>query len=155
MSIPYPYLVRQHQKSDMGFIVDSWTESWHGSTMREVRYRYFRDPCRARINDIVRRNYVLVACDPENPDHIFGYIVYNPESRVVHYMYVTVTRRKTGLARELFQKALGEFTDLWFFTHLTRVGYKLAHTRGGEYNPCLLWYIQSGGNHEGKGTQAD
>ena len=48
---------------------------------------------------------VWVACNPDDPDQIFGYLVGEP--RVLHYIYVKAPFRRNGIARKLVARCFG------------------------------------------------
>ena len=47
----------------------------------------------------------LVACDPENPDSIFGFII-GDRGPIVHYAFVKYAARKMGIATALLHQFL-------------------------------------------------
>jgi hypothetical protein len=138
---PFPVLFRPAEPGDLGYIVHSWLESFHAGNpqMRLVRMGRFKNPMRRAIHTLLATSTVVMACDPEQPSHLYGFIAAEMVgvSPVVHYCYVSQLRRSVGLARGLAAEALRSMGgSAWSeFTHLTYVGGKIAERQGIEFNP--------------------
>lgn len=144
----YPHSVRQSNGGDIGFIVSSWTESWHKNSpeMRHVRFGVYRNAMRRRVVGFLERCTTLVACVPEDSSHILGWVCAERRNGVgvVHYVYVAQARREQGLAALLVRSALERIEaplEGWVYTHPTYLGARIANRRGhsGNYNPCVAW----------------
>lgn len=74
----------------------------HDDTKFMTRERYFSSYKR-HINKLVENSMVLLACDPDTPSQIYGYIVYQKlgDFPIVHYAYTKHIYRKLGLMRRL------------------------------------------------------
>lgn len=97
---------REPTEGDVGFILNSWLKSSRDVGERvhmtnPTFYGGYRDECCEKI----KRGYVTIACDPEDPDHIFGWLCWAPPD-TVHYVYVKHPYRKKGLAKSLIATAL-------------------------------------------------
>lgn len=106
---------------DLPLILSSW--------IRTVRPRnFFRSLSNSAITNhvetvikpLISCEEVLVACDNQHQDQIFGYIVGNQSLRIMHMVYMRITFRRFGyateLARELFG-AIGDDADAIMYTH--------------------------------------
>jgi hypothetical protein len=145
MTPPFPVSIRPAEATDLGFIVGGWLESYHAGNapMRAVRFGRYKPPMRRLIHDILGRSTVLVACDPEAPDHLEGFVVGAMAGSVpvLHYVYVKQTRRKYGLAQMLSAAALEKLgvERWWEHSHTTYVGTRIADAKGIAFNPFLAY----------------
>lgn len=144
------YTLRPANEGDLGFIVHSWTESWHKNSpeMRQVRFGVFRNAMRRRAVGFATRCVTLVACDPDDHSHVLGWACVEMRGGigVVHYVYVREMRRERGLASTLVRSALERAGCAagapWVFTHATYIGARVAGRKGHGcegYNPVLTW----------------
>jgi GNAT superfamily N-acetyltransferase len=144
------FALRPSNEGDLGFIVHSWTESWHRNSpeMRQVRFGVFRNAMRRRAVSFAARCTTLVACDPGDHSHVLGWACVEQRGGlgVVHYVYVRETRREHGLAAHLVRQALARAGCAegapWVFTHATYVGVRIAGRKGhgcDGYNPVITW----------------
>lgn len=74
---------------------------------------------RSLIHDLLPRCHTLVACQPEHPDQVYGYLVHGP-GRVMHWIYVKDIFRRAGVATRLMVEAFGDFKDRIYYTHGSR-----------------------------------
>lgn len=107
-------LIRPVETADVNFIFNSWLKSYrHGSYFAKkirdtVFYKYHHMVCDAILRRPTTR--VLMACDPEDPSVIYGYLVYEKLNTdlhnwgyVLHYAYVKSPFRKLGVGAELLK----------------------------------------------------
>lgn len=108
-----PVLHRQMRPEDAPFVFGTWTR-WvrsYGRWLRLLPDRVFFNASRgyrAHVEQVVARSRVLVACDPDAPEVIFGYAVAEPP-RLLHMVYVRGDMRRrwrigSDLARALIPK---------------------------------------------------
>ena len=101
VSIP-PVRVRPAHAGDVGFIIDTWRQSFREESylFRYNRDLYFR-LMSMHITGLMKGAgaMLLVACDPSDEDTIVGFVALTgPE---LHYVYVRDSFRKHGVARLL------------------------------------------------------
>lgn len=93
---------------DKDFIYSSWLRSYRPSKANvgldsDVYYERHSN----RINAILQRagTRVVVASNPEDDDHLFGYIVFEIQATktILHYIYVKQSYRQLGLARRMLE----------------------------------------------------
>ena len=120
---PYPFAIRPSCEGDLGFLLSSWSESWHRGSpdMRAVRFAIYKLPMRRRVLALLERSTVLVACVPDDADHILGWACVEKRAGagVVHYAYTVQGRREHGLAATLLREAFARLdvsTEHWSFT---------------------------------------
>lgn len=132
--------IRTFQEEDRSFILDSFLKSFHRESTfaRNIRSEDYFKAHRSIAEALLEESQVLVACDKEDPDLIFGYFIFNPEEMVAHYIFVKKAFRDCGIARALFKESglskEGEIT----FTHWTKVMGSLVYKFPAiRYNPYL------------------
>lgn len=106
-----PVTFRRPTPECLSFIYSSWLKSfriysrWAKAVPAQI---YFGNHKRV-VQKLLEDSGVLIACNPECPDQIFGYAVYQPTAggvAVLHYLYVKQPYRKMGIATALFREAL-------------------------------------------------
>lgn len=129
----FDYLIREETPDDNAFILSSWKQSYR-ATYPDLHSGPFFSSLEQQLRKIRKRSKILVACDPERPEFIVGYVVYEPEA--VHYIYVKEIRRENGVARELL-KACGQNKHPIVCTYWTRACERYAAKKPGAllYSP--------------------
>lgn len=131
-------LIRDAEVTDLAFIMDSWLK----------RAVHFRDPqiandhtwfinYRPVVEKLLQDCHCKVAAYDEMPHQIFGYIVYEVDKPIVHWIFVKKLMQGLGIGNKLIQSSLGLHTD-FTVTHYTDELKKLFHKRKVTYNPLLL-----------------
>lgn len=99
--------LRPFEPADFNFIISSWLRSYRNSPfakgLSNEKY-YNQQP--AVCMQLMNASTVLIACSPDEPKHILGYIVAQrapngAEGVWVHYCYVKELYRRMGVATEL------------------------------------------------------
>ncbi len=95
---------------------------------------YFKEQERL-IKKAITRGRVVIAADPTDKSHAFGWICLDHMGAVdvIHYLYVKEIYRCFGVGRTLMTQIK---TDPFVFTHRTEVSKSLE--RGGIYNPYVF-----------------
>lgn len=120
-------LIRHYVKSDINFIKASWLRSYrYGSLFAQgitnEIYYLFHAQLIVRLLD--RGASVLVACDINDPNVVFGFLVSEPG--VAHFAYVKRPFRRLGILRRLHEESgLG---TAFSYTHHMPFCDKLAYT---------------------------
>lgn len=114
------YSFRRMKDGDLNFILNSWLTSYRLSPYtkrigKEMYYQFHQEKLKALLE---RKPNVLLACAPDYPDQIFGYIVYEFDPDVIHYLHVKKTYRKLGIADALLQ-VLDINNKPHLYTHFT------------------------------------
>jgi GNAT superfamily N-acetyltransferase len=95
--------VRPAEPTDLNFIINSFLRSLRGypglKSMPNELYYYEQTK---KLDGLIRASKVLVSCNPEIPDQIYGYVIGVP-NKETHFVYVKFTYRKFGLARKLME----------------------------------------------------
>lgn len=133
--------------ADLPFIWNSWLKSYrdnNGQAKAVGSETYFAEH-RKLIGELTARSAILIACAPDFPDQIYGYVVFeafNGPALVLHYVYVKRTYRRFGIASALVAKArevVQHRDDLPVgATHVTRLWHDHLRDRWGMwFNPYL------------------
>jgi GNAT superfamily N-acetyltransferase len=101
----------QHH-TDGGFCIQSYVLS----TGDKFPYRYmdkhaYSNAIYPLVQWLFANSQVLIACDPDLPDVIYGFIMYQTHEHhsVIHYMYVKKAFRGYGIASQLVKAAIPNF----------------------------------------------
>jgi hypothetical protein len=101
---------RDPTATDVPFLLNSWLKSSrdvgdHALMTNAVYYDGFREECVRKLA-IAR---VTIACNPQDPDQIYGWLCWGDDPQTVHYVYVKHPYRKFGVAKSLLADALPGF----------------------------------------------
>jgi hypothetical protein len=125
------FIIRAAKETDLSFIFSTWLRSFYHSADftkdidKEIYYQYHQEVIKRIFGRLPR---ILVACDVQEPETIFGYIV--AEGPVLHFAYVKRPFRAAGLATAL----LNALEPPKFVSHLTKHGKKFL-----EKNPNVRY----------------
>lgn len=95
--------IRPMVEHDTNFIYNSWLKSAQAD--HDLPNSKFFDSYRDHIKEILKRSKVIVACDPEDPTFLHGYMVCQQVEGVfiLHWVYVKAPFRKMGVASDLIR----------------------------------------------------
>lgn len=136
---------------DLPFITSSWLKSNRKRGYRHLHprvYAYWHHRILEAL--IPPPSTVIMACDEDDPDRLYGYGVARNDAPtlVLHYVYVRDGMREQGIARSIVRALAERFdpqqlawthsTELWegFVSHLRTTG---ELTLPGVFNPYLAW----------------
>jgi len=133
---------RELKESDENFLFSSYLKSFRCSSdnlrmSNDIYYYNFKK----LINKLIEKSKVVILCDDEDDDLVYGYCIYDSfeEILILHYVYIRYTFRKLGLARYLYE-TLKEGHEAVVSSHANKV---FDDLRGSEkyrrigYNPFL------------------
>ena len=97
-----PFLLRAMTAADHGFVFSAWEKgAWELSPYRWVSWQRFRrgfgPEAQRKAKD------VWVACHPDSPDTLMGFVAKGGPS-VVHWVYVVGILRRNGLAASMVRE---------------------------------------------------
>jgi GNAT superfamily N-acetyltransferase len=138
---PFPHLIRSAEERDTSFLIGCWLEGWKsaapkGTWRHSLRWPRYRVQQTAIIKAILARGVAVVACVPEDSDHLLGFAV--GEGTCLHYVHVRPERRRLGLGRLL---AEGLELPLAEASHMTPAGERLANNMGLWFNPLSAMVV--------------
>lgn len=123
--------VRPYERSDGVFVHNSWlSSSWHVYKDLPAKSKQLMS---IRIEEISALSQILMCVDSDNPEIIYGYIVW--EQDVVHWVYVKYAFRKMGLASYLLEQ-LPKSAKLQH-TAATKAGQPLIDKYGSKLTPFI------------------
>lgn len=137
-----PYKLRAPVEADTSFIFNSWLKSYRSSNFAKDQCNtVFYENYKKIVNDIIDRSMLTVICNPEDENHLFGYIVFERlpgANLLVHYIYIKHTYRKNGLAKALIN-AVHESGNPILASHHTNVC-KASKSIAYVYDPYHAFY---------------
>ena len=102
---------------ETGFVLDSWSRAVARDSIWRIevgRRGVARTPVPPSLSlyyhDIILKKILtnctlLVACDPDDPDVIWGYVAFTEENPVLHFVYVKGAFRRLGIGTRLLSEA--------------------------------------------------
>ncbi len=130
-------------RSDFQLITSSWLNDYWAKSRdnwaRQQRKRVFMAEHRQIVLRLLQRCHVLVACNLENPEQVYGWVCYvlgphikEPLEPTLHYVYVKLLFRNSGVASKLLERALGDRKAI--FTHRTEAADSYLRQYLEDYN---------------------
>lgn len=143
-------LHRPMQDKDRNFVLNSFLCSYRKSpTAVNIRNKEYYSLHGRLVNAVlqVETTKVLLACNPEDPDQIYGYLIYDDSNLVktVFYCYVKLPFRRQKIARGLLQEAKFDLDDGFVYYNHTKVLDKFESTvkRVMVHLPAFAGFIYS------------
>lgn len=104
--------LRGPKPTDLAWVVDTWLRSYRQHHCDVDHDSYFAAQ-RKLIEGLIPQTLVVIACDPEDEDHVFGWACVKDD--VVHYVYVKHTLRSVGVATDMLRVLVPGWKerDLW------------------------------------------
>jgi hypothetical protein len=129
-----PKLLRPPKPSDLPFIYNSWLRSYKESPDNPIQGEAYYSYHKMLIISILERAQISILCDPQYPDTIYGYAIYEftDDSIVMHWLQVRYTFKRLGFARFILDsiKDLGESKGIFNPTiTITARGYTYRHIK--------------------------
>ena len=132
--------IRPATEEDIPFIFNSWLKSYRNSFFaRDVPPPVYFTEHHKVLEDIVKTNTVLVACNPDESNQIYGYMVAGTVDNVfvLQYAYVKHPYRSLGVGKLLLKAFNHEKGTAGFHTHSTRAGRDIAIKYNLVYSPYI------------------
>ena len=97
--------IRNPSPEDIPFIYATWLNSYcHDSALgKSVRNSVFHKEYKEVIDRIIQNSQALIACHTDDPNVLFGYLIYS--DGVAHYSFVKEAFRRFGIAKELLKES--------------------------------------------------
>ncbi len=127
------YNIRASEAGDRNFIIKSFLlgmyhgDSWFSEVPKDIFMANYKNIIAAIVDS--PKNFVVVACLPDDPTVILGYAILNADGTVIHWVYVKQSWRKRGIMTRLLPQ------NAHTVTHLTEVGLNLKK----KYKPNLVF----------------
>ena len=141
MSTP-PINLRSLATDDRSFLLHSWLRSYrNGPFTRLIPNNLYYEAYHSVLEGLLASADIFIACDPDSPRRIFGYLVtgFAGEAPVLFYVYVKQAYRGFGIARQLLAAARFDVAKPFFFPFLSPQARSLAqHFPQAVFNPFLI-----------------
>ncbi len=103
------YKLRPYHHEDESFVFNSWLKSTREdfSTVSNSKfYATYKD----HIKELLGKSKITIACDPEDSEFIYGYMVvqYAGDVPIIHWIYVKSPFRKVGLMKAMLETVVAE-----------------------------------------------
>lgn len=140
---PLAHRMRSGRPEDLPLIIRTWVSSNRGSpVVWGCPSPVYLVGQRALVLRILGASSAVVAVDPEDEAHVYGYCVWQAPN-VIHYAFVKEAYRRVGLGTALLRSAQESLDPGGFsYTHsgliVKEAREKLAAI-GAVYNPFLLY----------------
>ena len=134
------YQLRGIEEGDLNFIFNSWLKSYRKSDFaKKVPSDVYYYHHKGVIDRLLSHSSILVACNPDNPAQVFGYIVASHEPILaVHYVYVKYNYRKLGLGKALAEALIPDFCEKEVLcTHANYYWRELSDKYALVFNPYI------------------
>lgn len=135
-------VIRSYDEKDLPLIYKSWLVSFRDSNHLESvidKQIYFGNHKRI-IAKILDKSTCLIAANPEDDNHILGYIVFDKHNglKILHYIYVKAPYRRLGIANFLRKFAFTNESHPIVTSHYTRMSSILKDKWQLVFNPYIL-----------------
>jgi ribosomal protein S18 acetylase RimI-like enzyme len=149
MSQKAPVQIRPAIAEDAPFIFNSWLKSYRSSHFARyiVNTVYFTEHHKI-IEKLIKENKVLVACNPEDPTQLYGYICAGTVEGffVCHYIYVKHTYRNMGIGKALLNSFEHDPSVAGIYSHHTRIADRLAPRYNLVFHPYIMFNVEDAPN---------
>ena len=136
-----PITLRPAAQTDVGFIFNSWLKSYKYSLFaRTITNTIYFSEHHKLIEKLLKSNETIVACNPNDPEQIYGYVNAGRIGGVfcLNYIYVKQSFRGLGIGKSLLNYFEHDPSSASVYTHHTRTAEKLAPKYNMIYHPYLI-----------------
>lgn len=139
-----PFVLREMTDLDKSFIYNSFLISYKAHSMSKYisNFIYFEQQAKI-ITELFKISTTLIACFPEAPDEIMGYIIYEylKSTPIVHWCYIKKNFRHNGMFRTFLETITNPDHTAIICTHIPdyfgNLQYKIQDKRL-TYDPYFL-----------------
>lgn len=134
--------IRTAEKKDISFITATWMRAlWHSGMYKHIKKSIFMTEHHDAIQKRMRALECVVACNPDDPYVIYGYLVFS-RPNVIHFAYTKGSFRNMGISRELIRKSIE--SDEIIYTHQTDYSREIAKDKQITFNPYKFYEVLHG-----------
>lgn len=140
-----PASLRRAQEKDISFIFNSWLKSYRNSLFaKSISNTIYFSEHHKIIEKLAKTSEIIIACNPDDPDQIYGYICAEKIDDIftIHYIYVKQPFRKLGLANFMLSAFDVDMGEPSIHTHQTKTAELLAAKYNTVYHPYLLINVE-------------
>jgi hypothetical protein len=139
--------IREANEVDVNFIFSSWLKSYRLSSFaKQISNAVYFPEQHKLIENLLKSSVVLVACNIEDPDQVYGWVCATKIMSVycLHYIYIKQQFRKFGIARFLMQTSGHNPDIIGLYTHHTNVMADMAKKANLVYHPYInISYLEN------------
>lgn len=142
MNKKVPIRIRAASQEDVAFIFNSWLKSYRNSHFsRYIDNTVYYSEHHKLIERLVSDNQVLIACNTEDPNQLYGYICAGRVDNflVVHYIYVKHSFRNLGIGKQLLNAFDHDPSVAGIYTHHTKLADRLGPRYNFVFHPYLMF----------------
>ena len=136
---------RKAKNSDLPYVFNSKLKAMRAD-FATMRTSIFFDTYRPKVQELVANSDILIACFKNDPDLIYGYVIYTKleDILIIHWINVKLPFRRMGLATKMLEQLGKKKDDPAFSTYNSK--YKEAAERHFiKFKPDLRgFYVKSG-----------
>lgn len=141
------FQLRTVQPSDIPFLFNSWLKSYRDSPMvKSIPNTTYYNAHHTIIERLLKSPGAIayIACNPEDPDQIYAYIVgeyWQDVATVIHWIYCKHPFRSNGIGSALIAKLLDRIVapgHITYYSHRVKNTEKLLGERQYTFNPYFL-----------------
>ena len=104
--------IRDPEPNDKQYLFHSWLTSLRFNKPFDALEKcWYNVATSALISRLLVSSNMLVAVNPSNESQIFGYVVFNNNSRTLHFIYIKKSFRMARVATRLMEAAFGSFDE--------------------------------------------
>jgi len=132
---------RDATQKDIPFITSTWLNAcWNSKKYKDMKKTTFMEGHHKAIQKRMSDFSCVVACNPDDPYVIYGYIVYNrPET--LHFSYVKGSFRGLSICKQLIKEAFGKDLRAMNITHMTEYSNEVGKKYELNYNPYEFYEV--------------
>jgi len=98
-------ITRPVEPSDLNFILNSFLKSMRAyPEFQHIPNQVYYPALKNELINALSENSSIVLCNSEDPDQIFGYVIFTPDVST-YFIYVKYPYRQLGMARRLLMRA--------------------------------------------------
>lgn len=132
---------RDARAEDIAFITSTWLNAcWNSKKYKDMKKSVFMENHHKAIQKRMNNFSCIVACDPQDPYVIFGYIIYN-RPNVLHFAYVKGNFRGFGICKQLIKEAFGKDLKDMEITHITEYSKSVGEKYNLDFNPYKFFEV--------------
>lgn len=144
--------IRSAEPNDINFIYSTFLKALKADSSlgKSVRNSVFFDEYQSIADSILEHAIILVACNHEDNNTIFGYLVYDPT--VMHFAFTKAGFQRLGIAKSLCLAAEHKSGKFKYYTHKTHNALPILKKHEDLiFNPFILYQSTKGEAHEQEG----
>jgi hypothetical protein len=134
-----PYILRLPTEDDKPFVYDTFLKIFRQVEPNNFRHHteYF-DTQRAIIDTLFEKSQILLACSPEDPNYLYGYIIFDMVKKFLklHWLHIKDPFRGNGMALDILKTVYpSTLHDIIVCSHYSRVYKSLKNKYKLQYDP--------------------